>query len=150
MLDPGLHEAVTFGLEPMALVETERRHLRIQPDFGPAAFAGLRDQCQQQRIADPATAPRRAHRHPPDVLVRGQTRGADGGAVQQPRDHVRACRIQRIVLDLDRDALLADEDLVAHCAQFGQRRLEIDDADMERLQAWIIGVHCASSASCKR
>ena len=131
----------------MALVEADRGDLRIEPHLRPAALSGLVHQRQQQCIADATATPRRAHRHPADVVIRGQAGGADRGAVQHTGKHVHAQRIQRIVLQLDRHALFADEDLVAHAAQFAERVVEIHQLHPERLQCGIIAAHASSCRS---
>jgi uncharacterized protein YndB with AHSA1/START domain len=134
----------------MALVEADRRHLRVEVHVRPAAPAGFLQQCQQQGIANAASAPWRAHRHPADVAIRGQPRGADRGAVEQAGEGVRAQRIQRIVLEFGRHPLLADEHFVAHRAQFRQRGGEIHQLHAERLQRRIAPAHASFSGGARR
>ena len=58
---------------------------------------------------------------------------------------MRAQWIQRIVFQGDRHALFADEDLIAHTAQFGERGIEADHVDPVGLQARVV-CHSASSS----
>ena len=150
MLDPGFDEAFAFGREAVALVEADRRGLRIQAHFRPAALARFVHQRQQQGIADAAPAPGRAYRHPPDVALRGEPGGTDRRAVEQAGECVRAQRIECVVLELDRHPLFADEDLVAHRAQFRQGGGEIHQLHAERLQRGIVAAHSSSSGRARR
>ena len=57
-------------------------------------------------------------------------------------------KVERIMFQFDRDALLADEDLVAHRAQFRKRGGERHQLHAEGLQRGIAPAHSSSSASC--
>src|SRR5262245_19202308 len=106
--------------------------LRVEQRAGHGALARSGQHGCQQRRADAFAAPFLQHRHAPDAAVGQQARGADRVARGIERNGVLARLVPLVPFLLARNALLLDENPLAHRARERQRFLPDHDPDRER------------------
>ena len=113
MGNSGFEEWAALRLESVPLVESSGVGLRMQDDLPNAALGGDCEQFAQQRIAHSAASPGRHHRHPADMAVRQQPSGPDRHA-RGFGEHMGGGFIHAVPLQLEGNALLSDEHVLAH------------------------------------
>ena len=117
MRNAGFLEFVTGDDEAVASVKRNRVLLRVEDNAAMPLFAGTFDKRRQQCSTDAAAAPRRQHRHAPDVAIGQKTPASNRIPIAVTRERVRAKRIDIVPLQCFRSALLDDENGPADCTE---------------------------------
>ena len=129
MRDACVEKHPALALEPVPRVERDCMRLGIEAHGTQTPIVRSRQESDQHCGADPATPPGREHRHPPDVPIVEQSRGADCATRRFFGKSVQGRGVEAVPFQCRRHALLAHEDRLAHRHRQCLRRAPGDKSD---------------------